>query len=1068
MSITTCRPLRNIRVIFVALFSAILLAACGGGSSSGGGHSQSNQQAAVNGHIAGRVADNVKTIPKKTIQSKSTTISAIPAKEGNGLVVTSTATDFAKLKKGDVVLLPPKQNSGPQIAFAGKVKEVTSFSGQTKLVLTPAYPADVYKSLSWDIDTAGKNTKVVGVIAPPGGTASFTTSTKQSRQVGVACTHVGVEKVAGHVSGKLNASTGCDGASGVGINGILKFEYPLPLPQSQQIDLIADVNLQNIRVISHGKMNFKKYFDTDGWARLSAKISGQMSGTVKLSTKGEKIKIDGFASRLDSVEAFDNLGYKSKYVAAQGLHGDDKQGLIPLGGVVLTVSSPEPVLAKPGRFPPTLLKMASAGAVVVWVYMDLEGHITLKGDTGFQLLAAFKQGYGIKAITDLSPVPHQKLEVSKVHEIAKKQEYLFAKGQATAEQTLGLVASADILVAGIRPASVGVFLGGIVNGEIGGNFKYYIVDSEGKQGPYGGGCYDSHLWGGLKLNAAFRVKATVDLPVFSPHTGEIDKSATKSFPFIDKRLAADCFSTAKIAFSTSVDGFTQPDKQSAKVTIDFRHSATDDALKNVVDSWQLVAGQQGASNKTFTYNIPSAAPNYQKTAKGIIQIKLPLGHDYKLTLKALHDSFTEPAQTVSHDLTLKLAPTASFTAQINGYDCTSLYLEATATATGSRTIDSYQWRLSQGGQAVGTYTGKQVNAVTLPSCGNTMVQLTVTDSDGLQTIKTRTINTNAMAPQVTSLVPLSAELEQKTVFTLTGKNLPLTTVLSIRDASCGTPFDSSHTGFKIACTPHASGSKKVTVKTDTNANGGIVINNAIQVTISQPTVVGITSLNDTGITTCGDYAYGHGQNHDNNLDCAAVGASKTQQGVDNDGDPVPAGQDALYGRDALAAQGKLQKIGGGPAGFDYTKLDANGDPLPASATSWPCVRDNVTGLVWETKSTNAGLHAMSNSYTWYNDDSNTNGGAAGTADGGSCSGSRCDTQSFVEAVKQEMLCGFSDWRMPSSEELLSLVNKGKYNPAANENWLGPVSGLYWSASPDANYNYLAWFVSFGYGYELLL
>ena len=33
----------------------------------------------------------------------------------------------------------------------------------------------------------------------------------------------------------------------------------------------------------------------------------------------------------------------------------------------------------------------------------------------------------------------------------------------------------------------------------------------------------------------------------------------------------------------------------------------------------------------------------------------------------------------------------------------------------------------------------------------------------------------------------------------------------------------------------------------------------------------------------------------------------------------------------------------------YTKLDANRNDLPDSATSWVTVRDNVTGLIWEVK-----------------------------------------------------------------------------------------------------------------------
>lgn len=126
--------------------------------------------------------------------------------------------------------------------------------------------------------------------------------------------------------------------------------------------------------------------------------------------------------------------------------------------------------------------------------------------------------------------------------------------------------------------------------------------------------------------------------------------------------------------------------------------------------------------------------------------------------------------------------------------------------------------------------------------------------------------------------------------------------------------------------------------------------------LNKPPVVKRVPLNDTGIMKCGDYVYDGSGSHQNTLNCASVGASQTTSGIDTDGDPVPAGQDAVYGRDAAS---NLSKVGYGPAGFDYTKLDANGDDLAEAATSWSCVRDNVSGLIWEVKTT-SGLHDANN------------------------------------------------------------------------------------------------------------
>lgn len=204
-------------------------------------------------------------------------------------------------------------------------------------------------------------------------------------------------------------------------------------------------------------------------------------------------------------------------------------------------------------------------------------------------------------------------------------------------------------------------------------------------------------------------------------------------------------------------------------------------------------------------------------------------------------------------------------------------------------------------------------------------------------------------------------------------------------------------------------------------------------------------LNDTGVDWCADGSQ-------NNLDCPVQGYE---------------GQDGDHGRDALARKGQLQKIGGGAAGFDFTKLDANGEELAQSASEWSCVRDNHTGLIWEVKQPagSAGLRDANHTYTWYNPDNSNNGGYAGTQNGGSCQGSSCDTAAFVNAVNVEGLCGASDWRMPSVTELLSIVHNGRTLPTIDQSYFPhtPLQNVYWSSSPNASGSGHAWGVGFGHG-----
>jgi hypothetical protein len=203
-------------------------------------------------------------------------------------------------------------------------------------------------------------------------------------------------------------------------------------------------------------------------------------------------------------------------------------------------------------------------------------------------------------------------------------------------------------------------------------------------------------------------------------------------------------------------------------------------------------------------------------------------------------------------------------------------------------------------------------------------------------------------------------------------------------------------------------------------------------------------LNDTGITICGN-------DDSNNLVCPVA--------------DYP-GQDAEYGRDALAMACELQKIGGGHAGFDFTKLDSDGNSLPANATRWSCVKDNVTGLIWEVKSNDGGLRDKDNFYTWYEPDNGKNGGSPGSRDGGICTGSICDTYGYVQAVNTQNLCGASDWRMPDVNELLSIVNNARSYPAIDTDYFPDndwTKWNFWSSSSFAAYPYYAWFVDFFYG-----
>ena len=266
-------------------------------------------------------------------------------------------------------------------------------------------------------------------------------------------------------------------------------------------------------------------------------------------------------------------------------------------------------------------------------------------------------------------------------------------------------------------------------------------------------------------------------------------------------------------------------------------------------------------------------------------------------------------------------------------------------------------------------------------------------------------------------------------------------------------------------------------RTDNEYSADIISDCTIDITFSAQ-ITATAPLNDTGITLCGNYDADNGGQWSSTLNCADVGATQSADGIDADGNPVPAGQDAHYGRDALAGNGQLAKTGGGDAGFDFTKLDASGNDLPETATEWSCVRDNVTGLIWEVKAPSNGtvgdsLHDADDRYNWYNTDSFTNGGSVGFADddGAICYGynnadstTYCNTEAFVNRVNTAGLCGANDWRMPKKQELSSIVHYGRTNLSIDTDYFSnTVNNWYWSGSPHAYSSSSSWVVYFNSG-----
>ena len=187
------------------------------------------------------------------------------------------------------------------------------------------------------------------------------------------------------------------------------------------------------------------------------------------------------------------------------------------------------------------------------------------------------------------------------------------------------------------------------------------------------------------------------------------------------------------------------------------------------------------------------------------------------------------------------------------------------------------------------------------------------------------------------------------------------------------------------------------------------------ITIATSTIATV-KLTDTGIPSHWCYAVGSGYGLVSCTSPEAISLNDQQDGM--------VGLDVISPNDS---DGKL--------GFSYSKVGN----YPVT----DCVKDNVTGLIWEGKTTDGGLRDASN-YAWPNALTNYGDGRSR------------DTSAYVAAVNATQLCGYTDWRLPTFDELQSLANfsSGKLDTVWFPNT--PTDTYYWSSSPYAANSNQSW------------
>ncbi len=282
---------------------------------------------------------------------------------------------------------------------------------------------------------------------------------------------------------------------------------------------------------------------------------------------------------------------------------------------------------------------------------------------------------------------------------------------------------------------------------------------------------------------------------------------------------------------------------------------------------------------------------------------------------------------------------------------------------------------------------------------------------------------SGQAPIVLSVTPGTAAIGDATSFTVSGLYLPLTATLSIANGVCLTPANHTTSSFTVLCTPGGvAGSQLLTVSSNTAANNGYWLGTqTLTATAGVSTPLSVVNLLvDSGV---------------NSGQCYAAGSDVLVSCISPSAIALNDKQDGMTGRDVTSADGA-----DGQVGLSYSTVIGQQSQKPVVLGPYAkadCVKDNITGLVWQGKST--ALVSL-----------------PGDA-------RNLEAKGLEATTNAAALCGFSDWRLPLRNELQSLVNYGSLDLyfSIDTNWFVDTRiGAYYSATKYAPNLKNVWLVDF--------
>jgi chitinase len=442
-----------------------------------------------------------------------------------------------------------------------------------------------------------------------------------------------------------------------------------------------------------------------------------------------------------------------------------------------------------------------------------------------------------------------------------------------------------------------------------------------------------------------------------------------------------------------------------------------------------------SANLTFTWSVsPDITIVHDDKSVAIATFVTPTTSQtliYQFTLEAVDADGNRGSDSVEYTvLAINEAPRAVISvSQIEGFETNSfpagveIILDGSASTDADATdandpIAAYNWQQSAGISVLqGISTDGDSLAFTSPILDEDSVLsfvLNVSDHEGTQDSQEIILSIQSAANTLPTVnAGVDHEVFSGESILLNGQanstiseSLPLS-YFWLNDSELDPDIDDFRALQSFAAAPQVASQQVVTFTLEVTDVFGHNVEDSVSVTIKP---ILLQPLNDTGVLQ----------------QASNSGVFSSHQG------DYP-GQDGQRGADVIHSNNLLEKAGRGDQGFDFTRLDVFGDEVDDTSLSWSCVRDNVSGLIWEVKTdaTNTGLTSIIHSYSWLeNVASDTEGDEAtmsGDANGAltSCTLNECNTSAYASAVNASGMCNFRDWRLPSHQELLSLVHFGR-------------------------------------------